>query len=110
MFYGILRRREWLFKDVGLVNARYEQQTEEYNIMSKETETTDAWASEWLDSVANGSNTMSQRKLSSIEQRGGGLDAVKAIATEKGVHLLLLEDDKGNELVAASVKPFTVVC
>lgn len=68
------------------------------------------WASEWLDSVANGSNSMSQRKLTSIEEKGGGIEMVKAIAEEKGVHLLLLEDDKGNELVAASSKPFKVVC
>ena len=68
------------------------------------------WATEWLDTVADGSNTMSQRKLTSIETRGGGLDAVKAIAEQKGVHLLLVEDDKGNELVAASTKPFQVLC
>ena len=67
------------------------------------------WASAWLDSVADGSSTMSQRKLTSIEARGG-LEAVKAIAEQKGVHLLLLTDDKGNELVAASTKPFKVVC
>ncbi len=53
---------------------------------------------------------MSQRKLSSIEKRGGGLEAVKALAEQRGVHLLLLEDDKGDELVAASTKPFAVVC
>jgi len=53
---------------------------------------------------------MSQRKLSSVETRGGGLEAVKALARERGVHLLLLEDDKGEELVAASTKPFEVVC
>ena len=74
--------------------------------MSKSNE----WTSRWLDSVADGSNTMSQRKLSSVEKRGGGLDAVKAAAEQKGVHLLLVEDDKGDELVAASVKPFKVVC
>ena len=68
------------------------------------------WTSVWLDSVADGSNTMSQRKLSSVERLGGGLEAVKAIAKQKGVHLLLLEDDKGNELIAASMKPFKVVC
>ena len=38
------------------------------------------------------------------------LDGVKALARERGVHLLLLEDDKGDALVAASVKPFKVVC
>ncbi len=68
------------------------------------------WASDWLDSVANGSNTMSQRKRSSIEKRGGGMQGIKALAKKKGVHLLLLEDDKGNELVAASTKPFKVIC
>ena len=68
------------------------------------------WAADWLDSVADGSNTMSQRKLTSVEKRGGGLEAVKALAQERGVHLLLLEDDKGDELIAASVKPFEVVC
>ncbi len=72
--------------------------------------TEDEWTKTWLDSVADGSNTMSQRKLSSIEKRGGGISAVKALAKRKGMHLLLLEDDKGNELVAASMKPFKVVC
>jgi hypothetical protein len=68
------------------------------------------WINEWLNGVADGSNTMSQRKLSSVEKRGGGIEAVKVIAEEKGVHLLLVEDDKGTELVAASTKPFKVVC
>ena len=75
-----------------------------------ETEERTQWVEEWLTSVADGSNTMSQRKISSVEERGGGLDAVKVIAQQKGVHLLLIEDDKGNELVAASTKPFTVLC
>ncbi len=74
------------------------------------TDATTQWAAEWLDAVANGSSTMSQRKLTSIEKRGGGIEAVKALAEQKGVHLLLVEDDKGNELVAASVKPFEVIC
>lgn len=81
---------------------------------SESTETTpevvSRWAAEWLDGVADGSYTMSQRKLSSVKARGGGLEAVKALARQRGVHLLLLEDDKGNELVAASTKPFAVVC
>ena len=75
-----------------------------------QSDSTSQWAAEWLDAVADGSNTMSQRKLSSVEKHGGGIEAVKAIAKQKGVHLLLLEDDKGNELVAASTKPFKVVC
>ena len=68
------------------------------------------WTAEWLNAVATGENTMSQRKLTSIKANGGGLEAVKAAAKEKGVHLLLLEDDKGDELVAASLKPSKVVC
>ncbi len=68
------------------------------------------WATEWLNKVADGTATMSQRKLSSVETRGGGLEAVKALAEQRGVHLLRLEDDEGNELIAASVKPFEVVC
>ena len=74
------------------------------------TDETVRWTAAWLDAVADGSSTMSQRKLTSIQQRGGGLEAVKAAAKEKGVHLLLLADDKGDELVAASSKPFKVVC
>ncbi len=77
---------------------------------TKQNDDATQWAAEWLDSVADGSNTMSQRKLSSVEKRGGGIEAVKAIAEQKGVHLLLLEDDKGNALIAASTKPFKVVC
>lgn len=42
------------------------------------------WAIEWLDEVAGGANTMSQRKLSVIERRGG-LEAVKALAKERGI-------------------------
>ena len=68
------------------------------------------WTAAWLDAVVSGASTMSQRKLTSVEQRGGGLAAARAAARQKGVHLLLLEDDQGNELVAASLKPFKVVC
>ena len=67
------------------------------------------WAEAWLDSVANSSATMSQRSLTSIEKRGGGLDAVAEVARRKRVHLLLLEDDQGKELVAASTRPFRVI-
>ena len=68
------------------------------------------WASEWLDGVADGTYTMSQRKLSSVDEKGGGIEVVRRVAEAKSVHLLILEDDKGDVLVAASVKPFTVVC
>ncbi len=70
----------------------------------------DSWATQWLSAVADGTLTMSQRKLSSIEARGGGLDAVVAVARERGVHLALLIDDKGQELVAASTHPIKVLC
>lgn len=75
----------------------------------QDNQPTTPWAEEWLESVASGVNTMSQRKLSSI-QKQGGLDAVKRIAEKKGVHLVQITDDKGDELVAASVNPFTVIC
>lgn len=79
--------------------------------MNKQADqSTTQWLEEWLETVANGSNTMSQRKLSSIQRQGGGLAIAKRIAEEKGVHLLQITDDKGNELVAASVNPFTVIC
>ena len=53
---------------------------------------------------------MSQRKLISVENQAGGLETVKAVAQSLDVHLLLFEDDKGVELVAASKKPFKIVC
>ncbi len=68
------------------------------------------WATEWLDRVAAASATMSQRSLSSVEERGGGLETVTALARERGVHLLLLEDDEGRQVVAASLRPFKVLC
>ena len=74
------------------------------------TPTTTAWGDEWLDGVARGSATMSQRKLTTIERRGGGLAAMRTAAKKRGVHLLLLRDDHGDELVAASKHPFKVVC
>ncbi len=81
-----------------------------FGMAARKDEMAEQWIAAWLASVADGSNTMSQRKLSSIETRGGGLRAVKALAKEKGVHLFLLEDDKGDEFVAASTKPFKVIC
>ncbi len=76
----------------------------------KVSSTEEKWAADWLAGVADGSNAMSQRKLTSVEKHGGGLDAVRAVAREKGVHLVLLTDDQGNELVAASTHPFKVIC
>lgn len=70
----------------------------------------EAWAAEWLDGVADGSKTMSQRKLSAVEAKGGGLAKLRKEAKARGVHLVVLTDDTGSELVAASPHPFKVVC
>ena len=76
---------------------------------TKTNKTPEQWATEWIGSVADGSKTMSARKLTSIEKRGGGLKAVASLARKQKVHLVLLEDDKGCEVVAASTKPFKIV-
>ena len=67
------------------------------------------WIDRWIDAVADGSATMSQRRLSSVERNGGVAAAVEA-ARAKGVHLVKLTDDKGNALVAASLHPFEPLC
>ena len=74
-----------------------------------ESEAGKHWAMEWLTGVAQGSKRTSQRKLKQIEQRGGGLRTVKAVAQSVGVHLLLLEDEQRVEIVAASKKPFKII-
>lgn len=63
------------------------------------------WLATWLDAVADGSATMSQRAAASID-KPGGFDAAVAAAQARGVHLVALTDDKGNALVAVSVHPF----
>ncbi len=71
---------------------------------------TDAeWIAGWLDAVAAGTATMSQRQLTSIEVHGG-VAAVVAAARDRGVHLVRLTDDRGVDLVAASFHPITVLC
>ena len=67
------------------------------------------WTADWIKSVADGSITMSARRLTSIESKGGGLDAVAKEAKKQKVHLVLLEDDQGIKQVAASTKPFKVI-
>ena len=69
-----------------------------------------SWVAEWLDGVADGSKTMSQRKLSVVEAKGGGMAALRKEAKARRVHLVVLTDDQGNELVAASKHPFKVIC
>jgi hypothetical protein len=76
---------------------------------SKAIKTPEKWTADWIASVADGSNTMSARKLTSIEKRGGGLKAVASVARKQKVHLVLFEDDKGSQVVAASTKPFKVI-
>lgn len=68
------------------------------------------WMQQWLRSVVNGESTMSQRKTSSIEKRKINLETLAAEAKKQNVHLLLLKDDKGEELIAASMNEFTVLC
>jgi len=72
-------------------------------------DTTDRWVSEWIANVASGSATMSQRKLSSILAHGG-IEAACAAAKPAAVHLALVTDDRGDELVIASVHPIRVLC
>jgi hypothetical protein len=76
---------------------------------SKSAKPPEKWTTDWIGSVAEGSNTMSAGKLTSIEKRGGGLKAVASAARKQKVHLVLFEDDKGSEVVAASTKPFKVI-
>ena len=68
------------------------------------------WVEQWLDAVRRGATSMSQRKLKRLEDFPGGVSAVRRLAKKKGVHLLLLTDDKGVELVAASSSPFKIIC
>ena len=75
-----------------------------------EVHPTSDWVAAWLAAVADGTLTMSQRSLASVEARGGGLDAVVAAVRARGVHLAVVVDDQGRELVAASVHPIRVLC
>lgn len=68
------------------------------------------WIEEWLDGVVSGRSTMSQRAVSTIEKRGGSLAAIQRAAVKRGVHLLLLTDDRGKQLIAASMEKFKVLC
>jgi hypothetical protein len=76
---------------------------------AKEKSGGEEWLEKWLDAVVDGSSTMSQRKLSAIETKIGLVAARKA-AQARGVHLLRLTDERGEELIAASKRPFKIVC
>lgn len=68
-----------------------------------------AWIGAWLDAVAAGYGTVSQRPLRTIE-RHGGLETAIAAAKCRDVHLAELTDDTGKRLVAASRTPFRALC
>ena len=63
----------------------------------------------WLDAVANGSATMSQRQVAWAE-RNGGLATLVEQARARGVHIVRLTDDSGRDLLAASTEPFSTLC
>ena len=63
----------------------------------------------WVESVATGEATMSQRNLKWVEANGGQEKLVE-VAKQRGVHLARLTDDKGKKLFAASKEPFTTLC
>ena len=67
------------------------------------------WADAWLDGVASGAATMSQRAMTTVEAKGG-VAPVVAAARLRGVHLLRLTGDTGKVLIAASREPFEVLC
>lgn len=67
------------------------------------------WADAWLDSVASGAATMSQRAMTTIDAKGG-LAPVIAAARARGIHLVRLTDDAGKVLIAASREPFETLC
>ena len=67
------------------------------------------WIAAWLDAVADGSATMSQRMKSAIDAHGG-VELAQASAIERGVHLVELTDDKNRKLIAASRHPFKTLC
>jgi hypothetical protein len=68
-----------------------------------------SWAHAWLAQVADGSLTMSQRKLSSLEAHGG-VEEARAVAIRLGIHMAVIVDDKGEKLVVASNHPILVIC
>jgi DNA polymerase III delta subunit len=74
------------------------------------TQTATEWLSKWLDAVAAGGATMSQRSLHQLELRGGDLRLLRRLAKQRGVHLLLVRLDDGKDVVAASLHPFKVIC
>ena len=77
--------------------------------MARAKDDANEWCAKWMSDVCGRPASMTQRKLSSIESKGGGLRTLKKHAKANGVHLLQLTDDKGDVLVAASTKAFHVL-
>lgn len=73
-----------------------------------ETAAQEAWLARWMQG-AKRSGAMSQRRRTSVEKHGGGLHAATQAAKANSVHLLLLTDENGKEIVAASSHPFRVL-
>ena len=71
--------------------------------------TDQTWVHKWIDAVADGLVTKSQRRLSSMERHGRTAAAIAA-PRERGVHLAKLTDGHGNLLVAASLQLFELLC
>lgn len=65
---------------------------------------------QWLEAIASGELAMSQRKVSGMLKAEGSLEGLIEAASEKGVHLVRLTDDLGNDLIAGSCHAFEVLC
>lgn len=70
--------------------------------MSESGHEAEQWTRTWLDSVSSGKVTMSQRKLSSVETRGGGLEVSRRLAEAIRAHLVELSEERRDLLAAAS--------
>lgn len=66
------------------------------------------WLDRWMTDASR-RGAMSQRKRSAVERHGGGLNEAAQAAKDRGVHLLLLTDEHGEEVLAASLSPFRVI-
>lgn len=78
--------------------------------MKTEVTSTESYIEQWLQSIADNTYTMSQRKLSSLKKKGIDMDDLVQKAKACKLHLLLLKDDTGEDLVAASKDEFIVLC
>lgn len=77
--------------------------------MSFQSHLDQAWIGAWLDTVADGYGTLSQRAVSAID-RHGGIEVAISAAKSRNVHLVEMSDDSGKRLVAASRAPFRALC